>query len=105
MRLPSFIRCSLRRGRTAAEFAEGGVGGVLEVGDADFAGVEAIGGEVAQEGEEGYSLAERRILFCVFAVGDQVEDFFLLVGGALHEDFAIAIRAGGIEPVEAAAEL
>jgi len=29
------------------ELAEGGVAYVLEVGDADFAGVEAVGGEIA----------------------------------------------------------
>jgi len=28
---------------------------ILEVGDADFAGVEAVAGEVAEEGEEGYA--------------------------------------------------
>ena len=66
------------RGRAAGEFAEGGVADVLEVGDADFAGVEAIAGEIAEEGEKGYSLAEGGVFFDVFAIGDEVEDFFLL---------------------------
>src|SRR5260370_15490332 len=95
----------LRQWRAAGEFGEGGVANILEVGDADFAGVEAVGGEIAQEGEEGHSLAEPRILFGVFAIGDEVEDFFFLLGRALHEDFVVAVRAGGIQPEEPAAKL
>ena len=38
---------------------ERGVPHILEVGDADFAGVKAVGGEIAQEREEGHSLAGR----------------------------------------------
>src|SRR5260370_38332667 len=95
----------LRQWRAAGEFGEGGVANILEVGDADFTGVKAVGGEVAEEGEEGYALAERGVFFGIFAVGNQVEDFFLLVWCALHEDIAVAIRANGIQPEKAAAEL
>src|SRR5258708_3220219 len=84
---------------------EGAVANILEVGDADFTGVKAVGGEVAEEGEEGYALAERGVFFGIFAVGNQVEDFFLLVWCALHEDIAVAVRAGGIQPEEPAAKL
>src|SRR2546425_11097787 len=89
--------------RAAGEFAEGGVTYILEVGDADFAGVEAVAGEIAQKGKEGHSLAEGGIFFGIFAVGDQVEDFFLLLWGAFHEEVAVAVGTSGIEPVKAAA--
>src|SRR5437879_1327661 len=54
-----------RQCRAAGEFASGSVTYILKVGDADFAGVEAIGGEIAQKGKEGDSLAERGILLGV----------------------------------------
>src|SRR5258708_28312067 len=94
-----------RQGRAAGEFAEGGVADVLEVGDADFAGVEAVGGEVAEEGEEGYALAEPGVFLGVLAIRNEVQDFFLLLWRALHEDVAIPIRASGIQPEKPAAEL
>ena len=101
-----FSEGSLLRQRGAArEFAQGGVADILEVGDANFAGVEAVAGEIAQEGEEGDSLAERGIFFGVLAVGDQVEDFFLLLWRALYEDVAITIGARAVQPEEPAAEL
>src|SRR2546427_1329383 len=89
--------------RAAGEFAEGGVTYILEVGDADFAGVEAVAGEIAQKGKEGHSLAERWILLGVLAIRNQVQDFFLLLRRALHEDVAVAVGTSGIEPVKAAA--
>ena len=54
------------------------VADVAEVVDADLAGEEAVGGELAQECEELDSLAEAGIFLEVLAVGDLVENFFLL---------------------------
>src|SRR5580693_2279505 len=48
---------SLRQRRAAGEFAERGVSDVLQILDADFAGVEAVAGEPAKEREKGYALA------------------------------------------------
>ena len=46
-RRPYNYGSGFRRRGAAGELAEGGVAYVLEVGDADFAGVEAVGGEIA----------------------------------------------------------
>src|SRR5271163_4837751 len=46
-----------RKRRAAGEFAERRVSDVLQVFDADFTCIEAVAGESAQEGEEGYALA------------------------------------------------
>ena len=98
-------RSLFRQRGTAGEFADGSVADVLQVCDADLAGVEAVAGETAQEVKEGDARAERGVLFGVFAEGDQVEDFLLLIGGAVKEDFAVAVGAEIVEPEEAAAKL
>src|SRR5260370_7861047 len=95
---PYNYRSGFRRRGAAGEFVERGVPHILKVGDADFAGVEAVGGEIAQEGEEGHSLAERGILLGVLAEGDQVHDFFFLLGCALHEDVALPACPTAIQP-------
>jgi hypothetical protein len=81
-----------------------GVAHVLQVGDADFTGVEAVAGEAAQEGEEGDALAERSVLFGVLAEGDPIEDFLLLPGLAFEVVAGVAIGAEAVEPEKSAAE-
>src|SRR6266850_2908666 len=103
-RRPKRSSTSLRQRWAAGEFAQGGVTNILEVGDADLAGVEAVAGEAAQEGEEGHALAERGILFGVFPEGDQIQDFFLLFRGAFQENFAVAVGAEVVQPEKSAAE-
>src|SRR3981189_2081895 len=102
---PWFLPSSLRQPRAAGELAQRGVAYILEVGDADFAGVEAVSGEIAQKRKEGHALAEGAILFGIFPISDQVQDFCLLLSVAIHEDVAVTIRASGIHPEEPAAEL
>src|SRR5260370_31921379 len=97
---PYNYRSGFRRRGAAGELVERGVPHILEVGDADFAGVEAVGGEIAQEGEEGHSLAKRGILLGVFAEGDEVHDFFFLLRCAFHENVAVTIRPTSIHPKE-----
>jgi len=46
-----------RQRRAAREFAQGGVADVLQIRDADLAGVETVAGEPAQECEESYARA------------------------------------------------
>src|SRR5882762_8400330 len=94
----------LRYRRAAGEFAEGGVTYISEVGDADLAGVEAVAGEAAEEGEEGHALTERGVLLGVFPEGDEVQNFFLLLRGAFHENLAVAVGAEAVQPEESAAE-
>ena len=91
-------------GRAAGEVGECGVADVLEVGDADFASVEGVAGEAADEGEGRYALAERGVGFGVFAEGDEIEDGFFLVGSALQIGGGVAIGAETVEPIEAATE-
>ena len=74
----------VRHGRAAGELFDVGVADVAEIVDADFAGEEAVGGELAQEAEEFDALAQAGILLRILAVGDQVENFFLLVGRAIE---------------------
>ena len=95
---------SLRQGWAAGEFAQGGVAYILEVGDADLAGVEAVACEPAEESEEGYALAERMILLGVFAESDEVEDGFSLFRSALQIWTGVAVGAETIEPIQTAAE-
>src|SRR2546425_12251173 len=76
--------------RAAGEFAEGGVTYILEGGDADFAGVEAVAGEIGQKGKEGHSLAGGGIFFGIIAVGDQVEDLFLVLWGGVRGAAGVA---------------
>src|SRR5260370_8545846 len=102
---PYNYRSGFRRRGAAGEFVERGVPHILKVGDADFAGVEAVGGEIAQKGEEGHSLAERGILFGVFAEGDEVHDFFFLLACAFHEDVAVPVPATAAAPDEPPAYL
>ena len=84
------------------ELGEVGVALVSEVLDPDFAGEESVCGELAQEGEEFDRLTEAFVLFQTFAIGDEVEDFLLLLRRAIQIGLAIAGRAGGVEPFEAA---
>ena len=86
------------QGRAAGELAQRGVIYILKVGDADLAGAEAVAGEIAQKREEGRTLAERGICFRVIAERNEVQDFFLLLGRALHENAAGMVR----EPHESA---
>ena len=85
--------------RAAGEFGERGVADVLEIGDADFAGVESVASEVANEGEENHTLAESRIGFSVFAESDEVEDGFSLLGGAIQICAVVAVGAETVEPI------
>ena len=48
----------IRQGRASGELAERGVTYILKVGDADFARVEVVAGELAQKRKEGHALAE-----------------------------------------------
>src|SRR6267143_477902 len=97
-------RSGFRRRGAAGELAQRGVPHILQVGDADLAGVEPVAREIAQKCKEGHSLAERGIFFGVLAEGDQVQNFLLLLRRALHEDVAITIRASGIQPEKPTAE-
>src|SRR6267378_4060690 len=102
--LPWFLPSSLRRRGAAGELADGSITDILKVGDADFAGVEAVGGEIAEKGKEGHALAERAILFGIFPISDQVQDFRLLFTVAIHKDIAVTVRASGVQPEESAAK-
>src|SRR5438132_1985340 len=90
---PTTTESRFRQCGAAREFAERRVPHILQVGDADFAGVEAVAGHIAQKCKEGDSLAERGILLGVVAKRDQVEHFLLLFWRALHEDVAVAVGA------------
>src|ERR1700688_2524138 len=90
--------------RAAGEFGEGGVANVLEIGDADFAGVEGVASEVAHKGEENHTLAESRIGFSVFAESDEVEDGFSLLGSAIQICSVAAVGAEPVEPIQATTE-
>ncbi len=70
--------------RATGKFGERGVADVLQVGDADFAGVKSVAGEVAHEREEYHSLAQSGVGFCIFAESDQVEDGFSLLWRAIQ---------------------
>src|SRR5271167_4812227 len=74
-----------------------GVADVAEILDADFAGEEAVGGEVAQEGEEVDGGEDGWVLLCVLAEGDLVEDLLLLLRGAVGVGAAVAVGAGPVE--------
>src|SRR6266481_7515434 len=102
---PYNYRSGFRRRGAAGELAQSGVTDILKVRDTDLAGVEAVTGKIAQKRKEGHSLAEPRIHFGVFAVGDQVQNLLLLLRRALHEDVSVTVRASRIQPEEPAAEL
>src|SRR3984957_4774109 len=101
---PNRVRSSFGVGWAAGKNIQVFVADVAEVIDADFAVKETVGSEFAQQGEEFDAGAEAGVLLRVFAIGDQVEDFFLLVRGALEIELAVAIGAGIVEPHEASAE-
>ena len=86
------------------EFREGGVADVLEVGDADFAGIEGVASEAADKGEEGYALVKGGIGFGVFAEGDEIEDGLSLLGRAGEIGAGEAVGAKTVEPEESASE-
>jgi hypothetical protein len=90
--------------RAAGKFGERGVADVLEIGDADFAGVESVAVEVAHEGQENHTRAESGVGFGILAESDEVEDGFSLVGGAIQIWAGVAVGAETIEPIQAATE-
>src|ERR1700719_3812189 len=90
--------------RAAGKFRERSVADVLEIDDADFAGVEGVASEIAHEGKENYSLAQGRIGFGVFAESDEVEDGFSLVGSAIQICSVVAVSAETVEPIQATTE-
>ena len=98
------VRLGIGEGRAAGEIGEGGVADVLEVGDADFAGVESVAGKAADEGEEGDTLAEGGVGLGVFAEGEEIEDGFFLLGGAIQIGGGVAVGAEAVKPKETAAK-
>jgi len=91
-------------GWAAGEFSQEGVAFVAEILDADFAGEKAVGGEVAEGGKVVDGVGKGIIVFGVLAVCNDVEDFFLLRGGAINPRLGEAGGAGGVEPLEQIAE-
>lgn len=97
-------RSGFRKWRAARERGESRVANVLEIFDADFAGVKAVAGHLAKMRKESDALGERRIGHGVFAIGDEVESFFLLRGGGIEEGGTVLVGAEIVKPHEAAAE-
>src|SRR5208283_261564 len=64
--------------RAAGEFGERGVADVLEVRDADFAGVESVAGHLAKPREKRDPLGKRGIGLGVLPVGNEIEDLRFL---------------------------
>src|ERR1700722_17532422 len=93
-----------RNGRAAGKFLHERVADVAEIFDADLAGEETVGGELAQETEEFDALAGAGIGLRVLAIGDLVENFLLLCRRALEVRAAVAIDAGIIQPHQSAAQ-
>src|SRR5271167_139883 len=100
-RLGSWSNFNLGPGkrRAAGEFAQSCISDVLQVLDADFARVEAVAGEPAQEGEKGYPLAQRWVLFRVLAECDQVQQLFALFRSAIQKHTGITVGAETVQPL------
>ncbi len=60
------------------KFGQIRISNVAEIPDPNFAGEESVGNEVPQETEVVYGPGEARILFGIFAIRHQVENFGLL---------------------------
>src|SRR5208282_3143554 len=91
--------------RAAGEFGEGGIADVLEVRDADLAGVETGARHIAQPGKKSDALAERGIALDIFAIGKKVQNFFLLCGGAIEEEVFVAVGAEIVQPHQSASQM
>src|SRR5271169_3400596 len=100
----SGARSGFREGGTPGERGKRSIPDVLEVFDADLAGVKAVAGHLAKAGKESYTLAERGIRFRVFAIGEEVEDIFSLRGSGIEKGAAVLVDTEIIEPHQAAAE-
>src|SRR6266404_4774855 len=95
---------AVRDRRAAGKFPERGIADILQIGDADFAGVEAVAGHFAQERKESDALAECGIFFGVLAIGDQVQHLVALLPTAFHLLYRLANRRETIQPYQSAAQ-
>src|SRR5271165_1157643 len=100
----SAARSGFGESGTPGECSKRSVADVLKVFDADLAGVKAVAGHLAKAGKESYPLAEPGIRFRVFAISDEVEDFFPLRGSAIEKSGAVLVGTEIIKPHQAAAE-
>ena len=93
-----------RHGRATGKFAQGLVALVLQVGYANFTGIEAVHGHVAQESEKDDALPQRGILLGVLAVSNQVEDLLTLIEAAFHKRLFVTVHAEAVQPNQTTAE-
>src|SRR5271154_164390 len=105
MALAPEVTLSLRGQRRAAgKFAQRSVSNVLQIRDADFAGVKSVAGHIAQQRKKCHALAQRRIFDSVLAISDQLHDFFLLLRRTFEKRLAVTVAGETVQPEQAAAE-
>ena len=93
-----------RHRRAPRKVLKVGVADITKVIDADFAGKESVGGELAKEAEELNSLRKAWIVLRVLPIGDQVKNLLLLPYGAIEIRLFIAVDTGIVEPHQPAAK-
>src|SRR5208282_2963741 len=101
---PGRTALRLRHRRAARKLFEISIADVAQIGDADLAGEETVGGKLAKKSEEFNALPQAGIFLRVLTVGDLVENFILLIRCAIEIDLAIAIEAVVVEPHHSSAE-
>ena len=67
-----------RHWRAPGKLLKVGVADITQVIDTDFAGIESVGGKLAQEAEKLNSLPQTWILLRVLPISDQVENLFYM---------------------------
>jgi hypothetical protein len=91
--------------RAPRKFLQECVTDIAKIFYADLAGEEAVGGKLAQRGEEVDTWSESGVFLDALTIRDEVEDFYLLHATTFKIALAVAVNAGRVEPLDPAAEL